>query len=44
MLGCVVMASWQIGDVVCILLVVGVSAWLAGCGGIFIVLQVAEAW
>ena len=43
-LGCVVMTSWEIGDVMCILLVAGVSTWLAGCGGIFIVLLVAEAW
>jgi len=43
-LGCVVMASWEIGDVVCILLVAGVSSWLVGCGRIFIVLRVAEAW
>ncbi len=44
-LGCaVVMTSWEIDDFICILLVVGVSSWLAGCGRIFIVLRVAEAW
>jgi len=43
-LGCVVMTSWEIGDVMCVLLVVGVSAWFAGCSGTFIVLQVVEAW
>jgi len=40
----VLMTIWEIGDVMYILLVVGVSAWLAGCDGIFIVLWVAEAW
>jgi len=43
-LGCVMAAGWEIGGVMCILLVAGVCAWLVGCGGIFIVLWVAEAW
>ncbi len=43
-LGCVVTTSWEIGDFMCILFVAGVSAWLAGCSGKFIVLWVAEAW